>query len=161
MNRYTRSALCTSILCICALTGCTPGVVEVTEVLNYQSCKTIQSGAKWVDFEQLAELRGAVITEETLALPKGLHLLAVSKGTQPTAGYAFGLLNSDADRRALNIRLSWQQPTSGMHAQTLTSPCIVIGISTEAVVQKVVVLVNELPFTELAFPDGQSAASGQ
>lgn len=139
-------------LCICTLTGCSGNIVEVTEVLNYQSCKTLQSGAAWVDFTRLAEIRGAVITEETLSLQKGFHLLAVSKGNQPTTGFGFDLLNSDADKRDLNIRLGWQQPESGGHAQTLTSPCIVIGISTEAVVQNVIGVVNKQPFHELGFP---------
>ena len=138
--------------CLPLLASCHQPVVELTEVLNYSSCQTLKAGAQWVEFAELARIRGAVMETPLDSPPQ--TFLAISNGTQPTPGYAFALDSFGARGSDLHLQLSWIEPADGsVQAQMLTSPCLVIGIETSAQLDSVVVTIDGEAFATADYPD--------
>ncbi len=109
--------------------------VEVSEILNHGLCKTLRKGLTVVDYDRLADIRGARMLNARQADPEpGSEsatgtLLAVSNGSQPTPGYAFELREARADGTHLVLDYTWREPPpDAVLAQVVTSPCSVVRI---------------------------------
>lgn len=136
---FTAAALLTMVLGGCA--GREP--LAVTEVLNLGSCQVMRPGVNRVDWRRLAEIRGSRLLgmESAPEAPSSeLALVAISRGTQPTPGYAFALNRAWIDRPSQNgtavgvLELDWITPApDAVLAQVVTHPCIVVGVDAGAV----------------------------
>ena len=105
--------------------------VEVSEILNHGVCQTLRKGLTVVEYDRLADIRGARLlnTPPKPADPPGGTLLAVSNGSQPTPGYAFELREARADGSTLVLEYNWiVPPPDAVLAQMVTSPCSVVSI---------------------------------
>ncbi len=115
------------------LCGCTAGdVLPVAEILNHRNCHSVVAGLTLVTFEDVAAMRGSTligITTDPESEQPDLALVAVSKGPQPTPGYAFQLVSARQEGKTAVVELEWQEPsTDAVLAQVMTHPCLVVGI---------------------------------
>ncbi len=114
--------------------GCQGGPpVEVSEILNHAMCKTLRKGLTVVEYDQLADIRGARMLNAPASEPTPESatgtLLAVSNGSQPTPGYAFELREARADGANLVLDYAWREPPAdAVLAQVVTSPCSVVRV---------------------------------
>ncbi len=120
-------------LILIALAGCT-GTPEVVSVLAYQNCERLTAGVKRIDYSEIATIRGSVMLDYKEARPSDqsqpLKFLALSKGVQPTSGYALKL--ADGARMVagkLQIPVIWETPMpDSLQAQMLTHPCLIVAL---------------------------------
>jgi len=143
-RKQGRRALAAAALLTMLLGGCAGREpLAVTEVINLGSCQVMRPGVNRVDWRRLAEIRGSrLLGMESAPEPPSseLALVAISRGTQPTPGYAFALNRAWIDRPAQNgravgvLELDWITPApDAMLAQVVTHPCIVVGVDADAV----------------------------
>ncbi|PSF06048.1 hypothetical protein C7H09_11960 [Marinobacter fuscus] len=56
------------------------------------------------------------------------HLIFVTLGQKPTAGYSLGLSSSEIENSTLVLEMALKEPAPGMIvAQVITSPCVVLA----------------------------------
>lgn len=134
-----------SVLLI-ALTGCAGGRgLEVTSLLSYDQCQGIDSGLTPVDYADVAKIRGSRLLDmqrgsDAEPAADDLLLVAVSRGRQPTAGYALTLAGAHRRDGTAVIVVSWKTPASGaVLAQVMTHPCLVVGLARDGVSEVVAV----------------------
>ena len=131
-----------TVALIASVWACAPrATVDVSEIMNHGRCAHLEPGATWVTLDELAEIRGVQLLgmETPQATPQASqvsselpsqHLLAVSNGSQPTAGYAFELGRVSASGNAIELYLNWHKPDADAYvAQVLTSPCAVFAVA--------------------------------
>lgn len=130
-----------------ALSACSAGAaVPLNEVLNYGNCSGLSAGVREVTLDEVAKLRGMTMFGGEDAAPvdqQGMpKLIAISKGPQPTAGYALTLKDGRLEEDTLIIEVAWQEPAAdAMTAQMVSHPCLVVGLPDPAP-QKVVVMTS-------------------
>ncbi len=115
------------------LCGCTAGeVLPIAEILNHRHCQSVVAGLTLVTFEDVAAMRGSTligITTDPGSEQPDLALVVVSKGPQPTPGYAFQLVSARHEGKTAVVELEWQEPSAdAVLAQVMTHPCLVVGI---------------------------------
>ena len=131
-----------------ALTACSAGAaVPLNEVLNYGNCAGLDAGVREVTLDEVARLRGMTMFGGDDAAPvdqQGMpKLIAISKGPQPTAGYAFVLKEGRWAEDTLTIEVEWKKPPAdAMTAQMISHPCLVVGLPDPAP-QSVVVTTSD------------------
>lgn len=122
---------------VALLSGCDDGTaLDATTVLNYNRCQGLEPGLTRVDYAAVAGIRGGTllgITEpddgESASADDELLLVAISRGRQPTPGYGFTLEEAHRRDQVAVIEVRWETPASGaVLAQTLTHPCLVVGL---------------------------------
>ena len=129
------------------LLGCNGPQVNITEVLNHGQCRKLDDGLQLISMQALPGIRGARLLEleapadagtESSSQPPSptdgdITLVAISKGTQPTAGYLFELMSAEADGLVVKLTYTWRTPEPGsMVAQVMTSPCSVVQLETSS-----------------------------
>lgn len=127
-------------LCLCLLAGgCAGGHgVEATAVLEYDQCHGLEAGLTRVDYAAVAGLRGGRLlsmpdTGDTAAEPpeagRDALMVAVSRGPQPTPGYALSLEGATRQGDTAIISVHWKTPgPDAVLAQVITHPCLVVGL---------------------------------
>ena len=113
--------------------GCAgPTLIEAVAVLQHGQCQGVDSGVTRVDYADLARIRGSNLL--SLSTPDGgetgsLLLVAISRGQQPTSGYALSLDSASAEGTTALIRVRWDSPSAdALLAQMITHPCLVVGL---------------------------------
>ena len=120
-------------LLLIALPACT-GAPEIVSVLAYQNCERLTAGVKSIDYSEIATIRGSVMLDyaddASTDQAQALKFLALSKGVQPTSGYALRLANG-AQMVAGNLQIPviWETPLpDSLQAQMLTHPCLIVAL---------------------------------
>jgi hypothetical protein len=135
VTAWTDLPLCAGVAL--ALLGCSGPQVNITEVLNHGQCRKLDEGLQQISMAALPGIRGARLLQlETPPDPAAappretdITLVAISKGTQPTAGYHFELLSAEADGLVVKLSYAWRTPEPGaMVAQVRTTPCSVVQL---------------------------------
>jgi hypothetical protein len=125
--------------------GCADSSVEAVTVLNYNHCRGLEAGLTRVDYAAVAGIRGSTLlsmTEPEQNRPEGadqpgnpaepgddLLLVAISRGRQPTPGYAFALEGARRQDGTAVVSVRWDTPESGaVLAQVMTHPCLVVSL---------------------------------
>lgn len=115
------------------MAGCAgPTPIEAVAVLQHGHCQGVDSGVTRVDYADLARIRGSNLL--SLSTPEGgetgnLLLVAISRGQQPTPGYALSLDSASAEGTTALIRVRWDSPSAdAVLAQMITHPCLVVGL---------------------------------
>jgi hypothetical protein len=116
-----------------SMAGCAgPTPIEAVAVLQHGQCQSVDAGVTRVDYADLARIRGSNLL--SLSKPDGeettdLLLVAISRGQQPTPGYALSLDAAFAEGTTALIRVLWDSPPSdAVLAQVITHPCLVVGL---------------------------------
>jgi hypothetical protein len=124
---------------LAALGGCADADrVTVMTVLNHGNCQTTTTGVQMIDYEAVAQLRGARLigmSNEPAAATPALHLIAILPGEFPTTGYSIHLDGAAPELTdPLVLRITVQPPPKeAVLAQVMTRPCLVVGIDNPAV----------------------------
>jgi hypothetical protein len=107
----------------------------VTEVLNHHTCQLRGAGVRQVQHADLPRLRGARLLVEPGADkpdPRGDDkriLVAVSRGSKPTPGYALSLESASQTGDVIRLEYEWEQPDpNAVLAQVMTHPCSVVAL---------------------------------
>ena len=114
--------------------GCSTASVAVTEVLNQANCTTLEAGVHAVTLGDVAHLRGRRMIGSITTPPNtpgdDQRLIAISRGEQPTAGYALELISaSTATGDEITVVVAWREPAAdAVVAQVITHPCLVLGL---------------------------------
>ena len=115
------------------MAGCAgPTPIEAVAVLQHGQCQSVDAGVTRVDYADLARIRGSNLL--SLSKPDGeettdLLLVAISRGQQPTPGYALSLDSALAEGTTALIQVIWDSPPSdAVLAQVITHPCLVVGL---------------------------------
>jgi hypothetical protein len=113
--------------------------MEATTVMAYHQCQGLEPGVSRLSFDDLALIRGSTLLSETGGKERNvsttepeLILVGVSKGPQPTPGYALQLPEpvSQPAAATFHVELVWSTPDpDSVLAQVLTYPCLVLGVS--------------------------------
>ena len=130
-------ALATWLL-LASFAGCARSApVEVVTVFSHGNCQRINEGVAFVSVGQLASFRGVELLQlETPPPAEGAPadetplLVAILRGTRPTAGYTLELAGApslEAGVLTVTTRLM-APPPDAILAQVLTHPCLVIRI---------------------------------
>lgn len=123
-------AILFNLVLLCACT--TDQGVPITEILNHRNCQSVAAGLSTVTFEQVAAIRGSKLigmTNDIDTEQPELALVVISKGPQPTPGYAFRLTAVRTIGTAAVIEVEWlEPPPDAVLAQVITHPCLVVGI---------------------------------
>jgi hypothetical protein len=113
------------------------GRLDAVSVLRHDQCEGLVAGLTRVDFAAVARIRGGTLLGMAAAQPDvedDLLLIAVSRGSRPTAGYALELVGARREATTAIIEVRWQAPEPGaMLAQVITHPCLVVGLPAEAI----------------------------
>ncbi len=97
-------------------------------MLNLPSCKAPRPGVHQVQMADIAALRDTELVSASDDM-KGVLMVSVSRGPQPTPGYGHSLAASALLDGELQIRLHWRTPAKdAILAQMITHPCLVLGI---------------------------------
>ena len=127
-------------LLILSTAACSPmKQVEVVELLNHSSCQNLKAGISETTLAKVGTLRQSrllpppddapVQPEQQLPELEATRVFAISKGSQPTPGYAFSHEETVLDGDRVRVRLAWETPAAGaVLPQMLTHPCIVLGV---------------------------------
>jgi hypothetical protein len=116
--------------------------LEARLVLSHDQCHGVQAGLTRVTWEDVAAIRGSQLlgmTGNDRGDERGEDLLmvAISRGEQPTAGYAMRLEGARREPNTAVIDVHWiVPPPDAMVAQVITHPCLVVGL-TEAGMERV------------------------
>ncbi|MEM9743077.1 MAG: protease complex subunit PrcB family protein [Pseudomonadota bacterium] len=132
------SAIAMATLALCsACSNVTP--VETVTLLNHRQCQNLTAGIKETTLEALPSLRtsrllpapdDAPITP-TQQVPEldSTRVFAVSKGPQPTPGYAFRFEGAELAGQSLALRFTWESPAAdSVQPQVMTHPCMVLAV---------------------------------
>ncbi len=145
--------------------GCAgPAPLEAVAVLQHGQCQGVDSGVTRVDYADLARIRGSNLL--SLSTPDrgetgNLLLVAISRGEQPTAGYALSLDSASAEGTKALIRVRWDSPSAdAVLAQVITHPCLVVGLPSASFSQLHVVDQDddELGRLTIQSPNAQAAS---
>jgi len=118
-----------------ACTG--PAPLEAVTLLQHGQCQALPEGVRLIGYAELAKLRGNSLLsmtdgDDTASGPGEARdplLVAVSRGPQPTAGYALALDSATLDTGTASLHVRWQTPpTDSLQAQVITHPCLVVGL---------------------------------
>ncbi len=129
-------------LCVLLSLGgaaCSTASIPVTELLNNGNCNGLEAGVQAVTLEEVAGLRGRkMIVSSTTPADKPSEtqrLIAISRGEQPTAGYALELVSvQTATGERIEVTVRWHEPAAdAVVAQVLTRPCMVLGLPDAAI----------------------------
>ncbi len=130
--------LATVILLATVGSGCSTASVAVTEVLNDANCNTlhpgVHAGVHAVTLEDVARLKGRRMIGSITTPPNSSgdpqRLIAISRGEQPTAGYALELISaSTATGDEIEIVVRFREPAAdAVVAQMITQPCLILGL---------------------------------
>ena len=116
------------LLCACT----TDQGLPIAEILNHRNCQSVAPGLSTVTFAQVAAIRGSKLigmTSDVAAEQPDLTLVVISKGPQPTPGYAFRLTSVQTIGTSAVIEVEWlEPPPDAVLAQVITHPCLVVGI---------------------------------
>jgi hypothetical protein len=122
----------------CAV-ACSGSNVVVTEVLNHHTCRLQSEGVKQINHATLPRLRGARLlpepgqTEPDLQGDPTRILIVVSRGSQPTPGYALSLTSASQQDSVIALQYDWSQPDPDkILAQIMTHPCSVVELDDPA-----------------------------
>jgi hypothetical protein len=127
------------LIFLLSLGGCHRGSeLAATEVLNNTNCKGATTGLRKVEFADVAAMRGSTLISLSApvadavagqsAVPD-LLLFSLSKGRQPTPGYAFRLTDARLVDGVAELTLRWVTPEpDSVQPQVITYPCIVVGV---------------------------------
>lgn len=126
----------TRLGCLLALSvsGCSSASVAVTEVLNQGNCIALDAGVHAVTLEEVARLKGRRMIGSIATPPDKpadtQRLIAISRGEQPTAGYALEFLAaSTTTGDEIEVIVRWHEPPAdAVVAQVMTQPCLVLGL---------------------------------
>ena len=103
-----------------------------TEVLNHGQCRGVAAGVSLVATGDLSRIRGGLLSispPPPVPATPGSLLIAISRGPQPTPGYALSLSEVVTNGAVAVIHLQWGQPAPGtVQAQVMTHPCVVVEI---------------------------------
>ena len=128
------------LLCTAFAGGCSNvQTVETVTLLNHKQCQNLKPGLTETSLDRISSLRQSrllpapddapVKPEQSLPQLEATRLFALSKGPQPTPGYAFADPAAELDAGTLRLRVRWERPPAdAMLAQVMTHPCLVIGI---------------------------------
>ncbi len=155
--------LIVTILFCAVVGGCQNPAVDIAEIMSHSQCKTLRTGGTWVDMPRLARIRGAQLldapadppatSQSESTAPSAELLLAISNGTQPSAGYGFQYDRAAIEARTLKLRLNWQAPSPDQAvAQVLTSPCVVYALPPPDLFDRVEIFIDGEFFRELDKP---------
>jgi hypothetical protein len=132
-NRILPSLLL--LLLVTGIGGCARHQLAATVVLSHGNCQGAADGVAEVSFADVARLRGSTLLSMTApeAGPAtdepDLLLVSISRGRQPTPGYALTLEGASLRDRTATLSLDWQTPDpSAVLAQVVTRPCLVVGM---------------------------------
>jgi hypothetical protein len=109
--------------------------LTVETVLNYDQCQGITAGLTRVGYAEVAAIRGGTLLnlsgpEEAANQNEDVLLVAISRGQQPTPGYALSVADARRRNGSAVIQVDWTTPPSGaVLPQVLTHPCLVVGMS--------------------------------
>jgi hypothetical protein len=127
-----------TLAAVLSLAGCAGDpAISATTVLNYQQCQGLNPGLTRVDYSAVAGIRGSTLLQMTKpeapspAPPADddLLLVAISRGEQPTPGYALSLEGAERRDGTVVVSVHWKTPESGaVLPQMLTHPCLVVGL---------------------------------
>jgi len=114
--------------------GCSTASITVTELLNHGNCNALDAGVHAVTLEEVARLQGrrmiGSVSGPADKPAETQRLIAISRGEQPTAGYALELisvLTAAGDKIEVTVR--WHEPAAdAVVAQIITRPCLVLGL---------------------------------
>ena len=154
MTNLSRAFLLAALCC----GGCQPQVVELTEVLNYERCKTVERGARWIEFSELLTIRGASLKQDSEAAhatlsPPPLALLVVSPGDKLSTGFDLKLKQFKAASATLELSFRLTPPTDpAAEEKIVTRPCMVVGINQDAPLKVVNVSLDGRALATLPFP---------
>ncbi len=133
MRPQLNAVLAAGVLAGCA--GCAAGAsLEASSVLSYDQCRGIDVGLTQVDFADVAGIRGGTLLNMTRPEPapegeEDLLLVAISRGPQPTPGYAITLDRALRRDSTAQITVTWTTPESGaVLAEVMTHPCLVVAL---------------------------------
>lgn len=125
--------------------------VESLVLLNQRDCQNVSAGVQETTLATISTLRRSrllaapdsaansesgsapdstpVTARADLPALTSTRLFAISKGIQPTPGFAFALQSLSLNGGELQLRLDWQSPPAdAVLPQMTTQPCIVVGI---------------------------------
>lgn len=136
------------LLLCCMLAGGCSNVqpVETVTLLNHKSCQNLKAGLTETSLDRISSLRQSRLlpapddaplqAEQSLPSLEATRIFALSKGPQPTPGYAFADPSAKLDADTLRLKVRWESPAAdAVLPQMMTHPCLVIGIpKTEAAV---------------------------
>lgn len=120
-----------ALLNVCAA-GCAseppPGV---SQVMSRPDCKQIDKGARMINYDELAKLRGASLIEMDAPqeVPDPLRLVAISLGKQATPGNHVLVRDVTRDSPSeLTITVGLDEPAwDQLREPASTNPCLVLG----------------------------------
>lgn len=121
-------------LALALSTGCAgERRLTVETVLNYDQCQGVSAGLTRVGYGQVAGIRGGTLLDlsRPAAATEGedVVLVAISRGQQPTPGYALSVADARRRNGTAVIYVDWTTPPSGaVLPQVLTHPCLVVGM---------------------------------
>lgn len=131
----TRPIIPTLMLLLAVITsgGCGRRDLPATVVLSHGNCEGAAEGVAEVSFADVAHLRGSTLLAMTApddgAEEPDLLLVSISRGRQPTPGYALTLEGASLKDRTATLTLGWQTPDpSAVMPQVVTRPCLVVGV---------------------------------
>ena len=120
--------------CMC-VSACSGSSVVVTEILNHHTCRLQGASIEQIDHATLPKLRGARLllepgqTEPDLQGDPTRVLIAVSRGSQPTPGYALTLTSASQTDHVIRLQYDWSTPDPDkILAQVMTHPCSVVEL---------------------------------
>jgi hypothetical protein len=113
------------------------GQLDAVTVLRHDQCEGLEPGLTRVDMAALARIRGSTLLGMAAPEPDAaddLLLIAVSRGSQRTAGFSLELERARREGATAVIEVRWQAPEPGaMVAQVITHPCLVVGLPADAI----------------------------
>lgn len=136
MNRAKRLAAGAALAGLLAVSaGCAgKGGVEASTVLAYDQCQGLDMGLTRVSYADVAGIRGGTLLnlsepESSTPAAEGLLLVAISRGRQPTPGYALSLAGARRQDDTAIVEVHWDTPEPGaVLAQMMTHPCLVVAL---------------------------------
>lgn len=148
------SAFTLMFLAVCGA-GCAgeppPGV---SQVMSRADCKQIDKGARLINYDELAKLRGANLIEMDAPqeTPDALRLIAISLGKQGVPGnrvVVSAVTSANASELTITVDLdepAWDQ----LREQATANPCLVLGFDDPAV-ERVHILSSDGPLGSIEF----------
>lgn len=141
--KYTCSTLLASSLLLLAVTGCSAtgtatsaAVPEVRQITQSAHCGLTGPGVAYIHSqESLESLLGVAGQNMSTGVIRQVdlqseQLVIVTLGQKPTAGYSVGLADVAQDGSTLKLNMRVSQPAPDMMvAQVITSPCVVLAVT--------------------------------
>lgn len=142
-RRPNARSLCLATVVAWTLLGCADqGQLEAITVLEHDQCAGLKTGLSLTGYPDLARIRGASLlsmsrpdadvgADEAAGSGAAAQpiLIALSRGPQPTPGYALSLESATLENQTAVLRLRWETPPpDAALAQVITHPCLVIAL---------------------------------